>query len=265
MMRGISESEMSVVDERSWRVVVDVGNPGLIETEEDVAGAGRVVRDLEPLTADSVVSHEGARAFAYVRDEGEAATTEDLVRDVLARAGLTASVVLTRWDEDELRWVLPNGSTPPRRRPRATQPKSRSEITVGNRTWARSGRRSSRGVRLFRRTIILALAAGGIVVYADAPGIGSYQLGSAMVFPAFVMILFWLRRLPSWLKWTGSVILALAGIVGYLLTGGPQWWFWGQVAVWPIVLMAFSRIRAEELARQPPWYGGPAQGPFGPP
>lgn len=256
---------MSVVDERSWRVVVDVGNPDLIETEEDVAGARRVVRDLERLTANGVASHEGARVFAYVRDEGEAATTEDLVRDVLASAGVTASVVLTRWDEEVLRWVRPDGSPPPRRRPRATQPRSTSEIRASNRTRTRGGRRASRGVRLIRRVIILALAAGGIVLYAGAPGVGSYQLGSAMVFPAFVMILFWLRRLPGWLKWTGSVGLAVTGIVGYLLTGGPQWWFWGQVAVWPIVLMAFSRIRPGELARRPPWYGGPAQGPFGPP
>jgi peptidoglycan/LPS O-acetylase OafA/YrhL len=126
-----------------------------------------------------------------------------------------------------------------------------------------------------RRTVVIGVAVsvvlGGVGIwwYADAPGPAAYNGGSLLVLPLVVIALIALHKiLPTWLEWTGAVAIALVGPVGYLIFGGSQWWNWGQYTPFPLILLIASRtgmVDPDRADRSEPWYGGPIDGPWGPP
>jgi hypothetical protein len=113
----------------------------------------------------------------------------------------------------------------------------------------------------------LLAAAGGIVWYAVAPGVGTFQASGWLTAPAFAMTLVWLhRRLPLPVQWVLASSIALVGPVGYLLWGGSQWWNWGQLTPLPLLLLLTRDSFKDETADSPSSYGGGmADGPWGPP
>jgi hypothetical protein len=117
--------------------------------------------------------------------------------------------------------------------------------------------------------LVLAVlsAAAGVVWYAMTPGVGSYQASSLLTLPLVMVVLVWLHhRLPVWLQWAIAIPLALVGPIGYLVAGGAQWWNWGQVASFPLVMLAIAlSLRSENDEASEPWYGGVGDGPWGPP
>jgi hypothetical protein len=111
-------------------------------------------------------------------------------------------------------------------------------------------------------------ALAGATYYALAPGVASYQIGFTMVVPLLVVALVWLhRRLWRPVQWALVIVLACAGPTGYLIFGGAQWWAWGQLAIFPFVLLVAARgvDRTPRGARFQQWYCGLRDGPWGPP
>jgi hypothetical protein len=49
--------------------------------------------------------------------------------------------------------------------------------------------------------------------------------------------------------------------------GGSQWWAWGQIAVVPLFALIVARGARSGPSFDPrrQWYGGPMDGPWGPP
>ena len=108
------------------------------------------------------------------------------------------------------------------------------------------------------------LAGLGVYWYVRAPGPGSYQASSLLTAPALLVTCVWLhRRTPLGLQWAAAWMLAVAGPVGYLVWGGAQWWNWGQLMPVPLILLAVRS--ADDDDEHEPWYGGVADGPWGPP
>jgi peptidoglycan/LPS O-acetylase OafA/YrhL len=129
-----------------------------------------------------------------------------------------------------------------------------------------------RVARLFKRraiALMLVSAAGGVTWYALAPDVASTQAGSILILPGLITLLVWAgRRLPRWLDWVIAIAFALGGNVAYVLVGGSQWWFWGQLACWPLVLLVLTWVRPPRPDDKRPgvqWYGGMQDGPWGPP
>lgn len=126
--------------------------------------------------------------------------------------------------------------------------------------------------RRWRRRSLVAISISavlGITWYALAPGIASYQIGYTLALPAIITVIVWIgKRLPRWLDWVIAVALGVGGSVGYVLFDGSQWWLWGQVALLPLVLLVLiSGVKTSKPGQLPrePWYGGPQDGPWGPP
>lgn len=137
------------------------------------------------------------------------------------------------------------------------------------------GLSSIRGSRSAHRRgpsrLIVTVAAGcavvGVVWYALAPGVGPYQASGLLTLPMLFITAAWLHRhLPIRVQWTIAVVLAPIGPAGYLVFGGSQWWRWGQLSVLPFVLLVVLRgLRTRNAGKPEPWYGGPGDGPWGPP
>ena len=111
-------------------------------------------------------------------------------------------------------------------------------------------------------------AACGVAFYVTAPGVASTQVGLPLSLPLLGIALVWMhRRIPLALQWALAVPLAIAGPVCYLVFSGSQLWAWGQLAVFPLLGLVFDRWFIEKgiSPRREPWYGGPMQGPLGPP
>ena len=127
--------------------------------------------------------------------------------------------------------------------------------------------------RVLRVALLISVVAGvvGVVLYASAPDVASYQASSLLVLPIFIVALaFAHHRLSTRIEWPLAVVLAIAGPVGYVVVGGDQWWNWGQFAVYPFVFLAMARgfrtVRATDpAARQARLPSGMGGGPFGPP
>ena len=129
------------------------------------------------------------------------------------------------------------------------------------------------GTRALLVASAFLLAAAGVVWYAVAPGVGTFQASGWLTAPALVMVLVWLhRRLPLWLQWTLAVPLAALGSIGYLVWGGDQWWNWGQLTPLPLIALVMrDSFRDEEDEEEDGSrtatanYGGIVDGPWGPP
>lgn len=110
----------------------------------------------------------------------------------------------------------------------------------------------------------VVLAVIGVVWYASSPGVASYQANRLLLAPLLAILLWRLHRvLPSWLQWSGAVVLALIGPTGYLVFGGAQWWNWGQLALLPLCLLVVRVARTSPDV--PTTYTPPTDGPWGPP
>jgi hypothetical protein len=128
-------------------------------------------------------------------------------------------------------------------------------------------RRAAQRVLLAGRTVSLIAAAGGVLLYVVTPGDGSYQLSSLLVWPLFTILLRRVdRRIQTPPKWAAAIVLAGAGCAGYVVFGGPQWWNWGQFAVYPLAMLLIARsVRSGSIAPRDRWLGGYRDGPWGPP
>jgi hypothetical protein len=107
-------------------------------------------------------------------------------------------------------------------------------------------------------------------VIASCAVIGAAVVGGAagtvlLVLPFFIVVVrFVHHRTPASVEWTLAIVLAFIGCGGYVVSGGAQWWNWGQFAVYPLVLLIVSR-RSDPADPSPrrTWYGGSMDGPWG--
>ena len=73
--------------------------------------------------------------------------------------------------------------------------------------------------------LALVAATAGVAWYVVSPGVASYQLGIALGFPATVVAFLWLHQhLPTGAQWIAGGLLAVVGLVGYVVFGGAYWW-----------------------------------------
>jgi hypothetical protein len=128
-------------------------------------------------------------------------------------------------------------------------------------------RAAARRVRRGGVVAIIALGAYGVVLYAIAPGVGSYQASLLLILPIFILVLSRVgRRLPTRVQWALAIPLAALGWIGYLFIGGSQWWSWGQFAVFPLAtLIIVTATKRNPNGLRAQWYGGLRDGPWGPP
>lgn len=141
-----------------------------------------------------------------------------------------------------------------------------------------SGRRSA-NIRPVSRSVLawivatvvaIALAIPGVILYARDPGVATYQLNGLLILSLLGLTLYGLHRvLPQRVQWGVALLLAPLGAVAYLIWPSDQWWNYGPLTALPLVALAVLR---EERWREgrgndhvEPWYGGSADGPWGPP
>jgi hypothetical protein len=126
-------------------------------------------------------------------------------------------------------------------------------------------RHAARRVLMVARVVAAASTAIGIYLYAEHPGVGSYQASLLLTLPLLLVALGRLHRwLPPQVQWGTATVLGASGCAGYLIFGGAQWWNWGQFALYPLVLLFAHRV---VMSGGGPgrWYGGDQDGPWGPP
>jgi hypothetical protein len=115
----------------------------------------------------------------------------------------------------------------------------------------------------------LLLAAAGVVIYARDPETSTYWLNVALLAPLFGVVLYGLQRvLPTRAQWVAAACLAPLGAIAYLLWPNEQWWNYGALTAVPLVLLVLDRddrLREERGSQSEAWYGGEADGPWGPP
>jgi hypothetical protein len=94
--------------EQDWRLEgeLDVGDArGALH---ELVGRFRgpdVVREIEAAVGhDVVITHDGRRLFAYAADETTLATARGAIEGVLARDGISASLRVSRWEDELDEW-----------------------------------------------------------------------------------------------------------------------------------------------------------------
>jgi hypothetical protein len=107
---GAMETDSRASDtEQDWRLEgeLNVGDPrGALH---ELVGRFRgpdVVREIEAAVPhDVVITHDGRRLFAYAAKEATIATVRAAIEGVLSRDGITASLRVSRWDEEREEWL----------------------------------------------------------------------------------------------------------------------------------------------------------------
>ncbi len=251
-----------MLDDRTWRLVVDV--EGSERSAERLTGALQAALN----TDDDAVSHDARRIFVYADSQEALAVARRVVTDQLRQAELAATVTSSHWNEATNDWHLPDGAPARSLLVRTGPPPPEGTIV----SFERRGTQVNLGPRELKRAARVALAlafvcaAGGITWYALAPDVGSYQATFVLVLPALIVLLVWLyRRLPRRLSWTLAIALAVGGPTAYVVEGGSQWWYWGKMAVMPLMLLLLTRVKPGSVTRSERWYGGLSDGPWGPP
>ena len=133
-------------------------------------------------------------------------------------------------------------------------------------------------VRWWRRPPILwtagsvaavLLAIPGVILFANDPGVATYQLNQILLIPLVAIILYGLHRLlPLRVQWVAAWLIAPFGPIAYLIWPNEQWWNYGALTVLPLFALAIDRaerIAKERGGEQQSNYGGWADGPWGPP
>jgi peptidoglycan/LPS O-acetylase OafA/YrhL len=115
----------------------------------------------------------------------------------------------------------------------------------------------------------VALAIPGVILYAEEPGVMTYQLNGLLLLPLGGITLYGLHRvLPLRVQWGAAVLIAPLGGVAYLIWPNDQWWNYGALTPVPLIALAVlrqERIREERGDDEEPFAGGWADGPWGPP
>lgn len=97
-----------------WRVELDLAEEGardrLLEDVREYRAAHEV---RERLGDRIVVTADGPRMFAYAENEQQAREAEGVLREALARRGVTAEGAIQRWDGEQQRWETPTGEPVP--------------------------------------------------------------------------------------------------------------------------------------------------------
>ncbi|HXW59568.1 MAG TPA: hypothetical protein VEJ23_08855 [Solirubrobacteraceae bacterium] len=104
-----------------------------------------VVRDAETSVPEHVVvTHDGARLFAYAGDEATMRAARRAIEDVLVRDGIEASARVSRWDERRDDWLQVD-PPPSAQEQLAEQAAERDEEAIETRTLVASSGKLVRG------------------------------------------------------------------------------------------------------------------------
>ena len=104
-------------DERDWRLTGELGPAdggylhGLLGRRREAHAAGDAAAAVGP---DVVVTHDGARLFAYAATRAAIEAARGELEQALARDGLAATLSLSVWSEDLDEWIDPDGPAPAR-------------------------------------------------------------------------------------------------------------------------------------------------------
>jgi hypothetical protein len=251
---------MTITDEYNWRLGVEVVTADEDEHQRAVWAIRDEVRAWVVLHAP--ISETGHEQFVYSQSQETIDSVHRAVDAALERLGLPAVVTIDRWDEKASEWQQvfgPPGRHEERERRSREEDDDRDDFSI----WEDVGPRA----RALWLAAALACAIGGVWWYASSAGVGSYQASLLLALPLILTVAGWLhRRLPTALQWALALSLAVVGPVGYLVWGGVQWWNWGQDSVLPLGMLLVDKARLKP-DRDPDaqWYGGAADGPWGPP
>src|SRR4051812_38555045 len=84
----------------------------------------------------------------------------------------------------------------------------------------------------------VALAVFGVGLYVDNPDVPSYYASGWLTLPFLVVASWWLHNhLPLVLQSVAAAVLAVTGVVGYLVWPDAAWWAFGQVALGPAIFL----------------------------
>ena len=219
----------------------------------------KLANELRERAGDEVVvSHDGCEFFAYARSRETVELVRDLLADLLRRSGRQIDLAVDHWDEQAAIWRQVD--RPPGRPAAHAQRQRQQENEIDRVTM-------SPAARIAWVAVPIVAAVAGVIWYALSPNVGSYQVSTLLTIPLVLIVLGWLhRRLPMWLQWSVALLMVPIGPVGYLVGGGSQWWNWGQATAMPLFMLVMSRtIPNRDDAPQEPWFGGVADGPWGPP
>ena len=110
------------------------------------------------------------------------------------------------------------------------------------------------------------LAAIAIGWYGLAPGVASYQIGTALILPALGVVMWWLHRhTPRRAQWALAVVVAPVGPIGYLIFGGSDWWAAYGLTVLPLAVLVLARVPRSPTPPTRSSVPGWIDGPWGPP
>lgn len=109
-------------DERDWRLEGVLQGEGA--SEEHRRGRLRAlvgrVREPDPVhdaqaavSEEVVVTHDGARLFAYAASREAIEAARSAIEEALERDGVSASLALTCWSQDREQWLDPDSPPPP--------------------------------------------------------------------------------------------------------------------------------------------------------
>jgi hypothetical protein len=232
--------------------------------DDDIGRARRLVDELTPGLADDV-SRDIDRVFLCATTADAAAALLDRATAALTGAESHVHAQVTHWDADAHDWIAEDGTLVGRRRSVfVDRAANRVESIAADGTRDVHPLRKPLRRRLVAYCVVLVLTAAGIVWYAVAPGIAAYQFGSVLMLPGLAWLLIVLGlKLPVTARWVAAAAAAAIGLVGYLSVGGAQWWYWGKLAVWPLVIMVYAQFGPG--TSDEPWYGGRRDGAWGPP
>lgn len=88
-----------------WRVEVTVGDEAAgVSMGERLLAVDLDDEAQEALGRRTIVTHDGPHVFLYSATEDGARTAETVVGDLIAQAGIEATVGITRWHPDEQAW-----------------------------------------------------------------------------------------------------------------------------------------------------------------
>jgi hypothetical protein len=252
-MLGGLQGGWTLVDAGAWRMDVTLAADRAGGSRPAASKSGELLNMLRTEAPSAVVIVRAGVVRLQAHTNAEIETARRLLDRYLLQKTCSAVVTVEHRDGPGGPWRRRHG---PYQAPRTRHGGRPTRLQSGTPLLTRR----TRSIWL---AIFIACALAGATWYALAPDVASFQTGYVLVLPMLIVGLVWLHhRIPTKIEWVVAIAVATTGPVMYLLVGGSDWWFAGQLMVLPLVILVTTRVPSHGPER---WYGGFRDGPWGPP